>query len=242
LGSRRHQIREGATDRRDVLGRPARRDVGFAAFVALVVALLARQAMSLRDNRRLLAGLHETVQSLNRRGSALANLAMRDDLTGLANRSKLAARLTELLREDGGSPALLYIDFDGFKMINDRSGHAAGDLVLIEAARRLSECVGEHSVLARLGGDEFVVLARSGHDEALVCARRILDRFAEGFFVDGEIESLTASIGIAIPPDGCSADDAIRLADAAMYAAKRAGKGRAVLYPDETLVLEPPTI
>jgi diguanylate cyclase (GGDEF)-like protein len=196
-----------------------------------------RQAVSLRDNRRLVVRLHDAIDSLNAREAELEHLAWHDGLTGLANRSRLVAKANEVLTSQSTPAALIYIDLDGFKAVNDALGHSTGDLLLIQAAERLSACIRAGDLLARVGGDEFVVLLRGGPDAATSCVRRIAEEFTRGFLVDGEVASVSASMGIALAARGGSAEEAIREADAAMYAAKRRGKGRAVVYPDESLVI-----
>jgi diguanylate cyclase (GGDEF)-like protein len=193
--------------------------------------------VSLRDNRRLVKRLGFVVQRLNEREAQLEHLAWHDSLTGLANRSRLASRAEEILNRGGEPPAVIYLDLDGFKAVNDGFGHATGDALLMQAAARLSACIRHDDVLARFGGDEFVVLLPGGFVAATACARRIAETFAPGFIMDGQATHVTASIGIAVASRGGSIDEAMRLADAAMYAAKRSGSGRAVVYPDVSLVL-----
>ena len=133
----------------------------------------------------------------------------------------------------------MYIDLDGFKQVNDRFGHGVGDQLLVEAAHRLEACAGGQMLVARLGGDEFVVSVPAGVVAAAALAQRVLDTFTFPFYVEETSIAFQASIGLAGVPSGLSADEAIRRADAAMYVAKSTGKGRAVLYPDETLLTAP---
>jgi diguanylate cyclase (GGDEF)-like protein len=203
---------------------------------ALVAVLLVRQGVSLRDNRLLVKRLNGALLLLNAREAQLEHLASHDGLTGLANRSRLTAQAEEMGATDATSTALIYIDLDGFKAVNDCFGHATGDLLLIQAAERLRGCIRIDDLVARLGGDEFVVLLRGGLDEATACARRIADAFTPSFEIGGEVANVSASIGIAVAEPGDPTDEAMRRADAAMYAAKRRGKGCAVTYPDMSLV------
>ena len=199
----------------------------------LLVLLLVRQGITAWDLRSTVAILHEQERVLER-------LALEDPLTGLPNRASFATRL-EAAVGTGREPAVIYIDLDGFKQINDSFGHGAGDELLVEVARRLEACLGPGMLVARLGGDEFVVLVEPGHAAAVSVARQILQTLAFPFHAGGETVRVAASLGIAAAPADGSPDEAVRRADAAMYVAKTSGKGRAVDYPDENLVvlLEP---
>lgn len=192
----------------------------------LVALVLARQALTAWDLRTTVVALHERERELER-------LATSDPLTGLANRASFSARL-EQAAASGSEPTVVYIDLDGFKQVNDRFGHAAGDQLLVVVSRRLEACLRPDMVLARVGGDEFVVLV-DGHDEAVSLARRVLDAFELPFQHDGERVPFQASLGIATAPAGGRPDEAVRRADAAMYVAKSSGKGRAVAYPNDEL-------
>jgi diguanylate cyclase (GGDEF)-like protein len=133
-------------------------------------------------------------------------------------------------------PAVVYIDLDGFKAVNDRYGHAMGDQLLKEVGARLTACCTGSMLLARLGGDEFVVLVEEGADVALDLARRVLECFTPPFHREGERISFQASVGVATAPIDGGPEEAVRRADAAMYVAKATGKGRAIGYPDELLL------
>lgn len=153
-----------------------------------------------------------------------------DALTKLPNRGLLQERLSATLRQvrrDGGSGALLLIDLDRFKGINEMLGHSAGDLVLIDAAHRLALSVRETDTLARLGGDEFAVIMPSIRREEDVerVARKILDRMDEPFSLEQQEISVTASIGIALfPANGGDVDTLVSNAETAMYRAKDQGR------------------
>jgi len=196
----------------------------------LVSLVLVRQAITAWDLRTTVVALHERERELER-------LAHEDSLTGLANRARFGARLESLLGLGGADPAVVYIDLDGFKAVNDRFGHATGDALLVEVADRFRSCLSDRMLLARLGGDEFVVLVEDGHDAGLEVARRILQTFDVPFRRHGEGIPFHASIGVATAPAGGSPEEAVRRADAAMYVAKTNGKGRAVIYPDDDLVM-----
>ncbi|MBF6907330.1 sensor domain-containing diguanylate cyclase, partial [Acinetobacter baumannii] len=155
-----------------------------------------------------------------------------DTLTGLPNRRLLRDRLEAEIHKaqrSRESLALLFIDLDGFKQVNDLLGHDAGDVLLGEVARRLKGCVRESDIVARLGGDEFTVVL-TGLDEAdhieFVC-EKILVTLAAPFRLGNERAYVTASIGVAVSPsDADSADVLMRKADQAMYVAKQAGKNQ----------------
>jgi diguanylate cyclase (GGDEF)-like protein len=151
-----------------------------------------------------------------------------DALTGLANRSALLDRVSEAIarqRQNGEGFTLLYLDLDGFKAVNDRDGHAAGDAVLRDVASLLTESVPEQDTSARIGGDEFAVVLNDDPQGAPAIAERIRDALAEGLAAKGW--AVTASIGAAsfhVPPQ--SVDEAIAAADALMYGAKMSGKNQ----------------
>ncbi len=157
-------------------------------------------------------------------------LAMHDSLTGLANRTQLMERLALLLEGAGATRtqlAVLFIDIDHFKRINDSLGHAAGDELLVTFAERLKTECGDGALLSRLGGDEFVVIQKLSvsHDQTAAFARRLLDALAEPINIQGRRMVVTASIGIArFPDDGHSGDSLLKNADAAMYLAKSQGR------------------
>jgi len=162
--------------------------------------------------------------------------AAHDSLTGLLNRDAFGRRFELALQraQQGGRPqALLLIDLDGFKEVNDNLGHHAGDLLLRELARRMRGAMRDTDVVARLGGDEFAVLLEGMEQgEAL---RRVVESLlvalAEPVDCDGHCASVSASIGIALTPqDGADAETLQRCADRAMYAAKAAGRSRALFY------------
>jgi diguanylate cyclase (GGDEF)-like protein len=163
--------------------------------------------------------------------------AEHDSLTGLPNRANLVQRAATLLsgqRRSDRPLALLFLDLDGFKDVNDRFGHAAGDALLRAAAKRFRNVLREHDVVGRFGGDEFVVLldASDGSADPSTIAGRLVDATAEPFRldeVDGPVR-ITASVGIAVADEHVTADELLRDADQALYLAKRSGKHQAVLY------------
>ena len=173
------------------------------------------------------ARLHGTVQDITLRKHTEESLrvqARTDPLTGLLNRDAVLGELEAMLARGARGAAVLYIDLDRFKIVNDVLGHAAGDRVLVSAARRLQRAVGTEGRIARFGGDEFMVVCDAGDDPERPqrLARGILDAFGVSFRMDGEEFSITASIGIARAPlDGRMPQQLIQNADLAMYESKR---------------------
>jgi diguanylate cyclase (GGDEF)-like protein/PAS domain S-box-containing protein len=165
------------------------------------------------------------------------HLARHDALTGLANRSEFIDNLNERLREadkNGRQVAVCYIDLDGFKAINDKHGHQAGDRVLKEVAQRMAGTVRSGDVVARLGGDEFAAVLCDVLDDAevTVALQRLIGRLAAPIAVRDGIEVVvSASIGVALyPRHGVQADQLLAFSDEAMYCAKRAGKNRFAMH------------
>jgi diguanylate cyclase (GGDEF)-like protein/PAS domain S-box-containing protein len=155
--------------------------------------------------------------------------AFHDPLTGLANRSLFEDRLTQAVagaRRNHRSFAVLYLDLDDFKTINDSLGHARGDDVMRDVAARIERIVRPTDTAARLGGDEFAVLMEvlEDEDEAQLVARRILDVLALPFLIEGRELRITASIGVTTCSSSADIGDLVRNADIAMYAAKQQGK------------------
>ena len=197
--------------------------------VLLVVMALVRQSLSTID-------LRNTVRALYVREAQLGVLAHQDGLTGVANRTRFARDLQAALDDDRSRVAVVYLDLDGFKAVNDRFGHVVGDRVLVHVARRLEACTDPGMLVARLGGDEFVVLVATGESDAVALAQRALLAFSAPLEVEGERLEINASIGVAAAAGSGSGDDTLSRADAAMYVAKTNGKGCVALHPDEALV------
>lgn len=204
----------------------------------LLWALAARIDAGVRRNLMVTAKLYdrralEGEEALAQKESELVYQALHDPLTGLANRLLLFDRLDQacerLLRHpDRGGLGVIFIDLDDFKLVNDDHGHSAGDLVLQEAARRLTTVVRSEDTVARLGGDEFVVMCESVPNVvwAEIMARRVAGELERPFDVHSRVMTVTASIGtaVAFPPD-CEVERLVREADDAMYEAKRTAKG-----------------
>ncbi len=171
--------------------------------------------------------LHQAARNY---GKMLEALALNDPLTGLANRRLLADRMLMALvhaRRNSSAMAVVYLDLDGFKQINDTLGHGAGDILLKMVADRLMATVREEDTVARLGGDEFIIALWhvSGVDYAAKVALRAIEAVSKPYAIEGSTVSITTSAGVSIYPDhGEDADTLMKSADAALYEAKRAGK------------------
>ncbi len=157
-------------------------------------------------------------------------LAHHDDLTRLINRAAFRERLQEVVamsRSSRRGAAILYIDLDRFKEVNDTRGHEVGDRVLAEAAQRMRTSVRAIDTVARLGGDEFAIILPFMEDpkSAGQLAKRLVGLLGDPYVIDGELASISASIGIAtFPQDGKEAEELVQRADEALYEAKRAGR------------------
>ncbi len=186
-----------------------------------------------------------TVLDITRQREAEERLrfhATHDPLTGLPNRMLFNQRLAEAMLLSSQPQdrrrrryAVLFLDLDGFKWVNDSLGHGAGDRLLVEIARRLEDCLLEHVLIARYGGDEFTLLPDGdcGHDRAVEIARLVLKLFEQPFEVAGQQVFSAASLGIVIgSTDYESPDQVLRDADTAMYRAKAAGKSGFVIFDD----------
>ena len=219
--------------------------VGIIGIVAVSMGLTAR---SLRQrtaaHRAAKAEAELRADELQRAKSLLAHQAAHDDLTGLANRAQFLDRLTEALEPSDGAEqadqpqdtvAVLFIDLDALKAVNDELGHAAGDELLRLAAARLRHTVRSEDLVARLGGDEFTVLVHGADDpgELEAVAGRVVERFREPFSLTAGRGRATVSLGIATGQAGRdSAGRVVSAADTAMYAAKRRGGDQYVHHTD----------
>jgi diguanylate cyclase (GGDEF)-like protein/PAS domain S-box-containing protein len=179
------------------------------------------------------------VSAARAQSEQMAHLAEHDSLTGLPNRLLFCDRVGQALslaRRHGGQAAVLFLDLDGFKQINDSLGHAAGDKLLQSVAKRLLACVRDPDTVSRYGGDEFAVLLQDvhRHQDAAATARRVLRALGDVYSVDGQQVHVTASIGMSIyPHDGFDAEMLIKNADTAMYRAKKNGCQSCEFYSSE---------
>ncbi len=195
----------------------------------------------LRDERGEAGGVIGVATDVTRRAAyeeRLNHQAHHDPLTDLPNRALFSRRLDAALAAgggEGGTPAMLFLDLDRFKVINDSLGHEVGDRLLLAVAGRLLACVRPGDTVARLGGDEFTVLLAgvTGEDEATRVAERITTALNGPFQIDGHEVVVTSSIGVVLASPGAgreTATDLLRYADMAMYRAKSAGKARHALF------------
>ncbi|MBB5233968.1 putative bifunctional diguanylate cyclase/phosphodiesterase [Deinococcus budaensis] len=203
-----------------------------------VLLLLARQGVAHADNLRLTRSLRRFARELEQSRAQLAYQAQHDPLTGLPNRSLFEAHLTRTLRgaaQGGGRFAVLFIDLDGFKGVNDRHGHAAGDELLTQVAGRLRAALEEGDLVARQGGDEFLaLLPLPGGRDAVQAGRRLLDALRWPFDLHGQAVTVTAAIGVGLyPHDAREAGELRRCADLAMYRAKQAGRSELRCFSQE---------
>ncbi|MBV1688075.1 EAL domain-containing protein [Novosphingobium sp. G106] len=174
-------------------------------------------------------GFIADISAAKRAEAKVAFMAHYDVLTQLPNRTLFNATLTRAFHRNAGTGVigLLYVDLDHFKAINDGHGHAAGDRVLVEVARRLEDAVRPRDMIARLGGDEFVILMSDldAPEAGLAVAERVLTAIGTSIEIDGQIMPIGASIGAAFAPDDAdTGDELLRAADLAMYDAKSRGR------------------
>jgi len=168
----------------------------------------------------------------------LLELAMRDPLTGLANRAALLEEITRALsagRRHPQSTAVLMMDLDHFKNVNDSMGHGAGDELLTSAAERITKAIRVEDLAARPGGDEFIIVMRDlgSPAEAVVVAERLVEEFRRPFVVGETDLFVSCSIGVAVGSHSSNANDLVREADTAMYAAKAQGRDRVSIYNEQ---------
>lgn len=197
---------------------------------------------TVRDTRGQLThyiGTFSDISLLKQQQKQLEHIAHYDALTGIPNRLLLADRLRQALAHTRRSQTILavgYLDLDGFKAINDRYGHATGDLLLIEIAQRIKNTLRDSDTVARLGGDEFVflLLGLERPEECVATLNRLLQVISEPLCLQHQSMAVSASIGVSLyPRDDADPDTLLRHADQAMYQAKQTGKNRFHIYdPD----------
>lgn len=201
-----------------------------------IAYLFAGQADTALENARLYHDIHEELIKRKRAEEALAILAYQDELTGLANRAYFLKQLDGALRRASRvteAVALIYIDLDNFKIINDSLGHETGDEVLRTVSKRISDCLREDDIAARLGGDEFTVLIENvkSREQIQSIANRILISLQKPIYIGKRQLFINCSLGIAFSPsDEFDPETFLRNADLAMYSAKGNGKGRYEIY------------
>jgi diguanylate cyclase (GGDEF)-like protein len=213
---------------------------GWAAILDQVSAVYRSAEADRYTLERAIEVSSEEMRTLH---EALFEQARHDALTGLPNRTALRTHLADVLDRAGtghAGPAVLFIDLDGFKLVNDSLGHRAGDDLLVGVAARIRAAVRETDVVARLGGDEFVVVlddldgldaaTDAATDAAIDVAQRVAAALQMPFRLDGQDSVIGASIGIARAGDATTVEDLLRQADMAMYAAKAGGRNRYVVF------------
>jgi diguanylate cyclase (GGDEF)-like protein len=201
---------------------------GFDGDDLRLLETLANQAAVALENGQL----EQSLTELSRLKEQLRFQAYHDSLTGLPNRPLLIEQVEGRLSEPDSEVTILYIDLDDFKFVNDSLGHAAGDQVLVAASERIRECLGPDDLAARLGGDEFAVLLADGspRERAPATGDAIVHALRSQFVLNGQELTLGGSVGIAMGRPGQTADELLRDADVAMYAAKAGGKRRVARF------------
>jgi len=194
-------------------------------------------ARGIADTRKNAAGqiAFTDITDHRKASNSLLQLSLFDPLTHLPNRELLMQRLEKALSpkaEQARQLSLIFIDLDGFKLVNDTLGHSPGDQLILEVSRRLAQVIGPDDMLARLGSDEFTVLVDStgkpGYTNEL--ASDLLNAIKHPMAINDENIYMTASIGIAVSRSGVNADALVRQADVAMYNAKKSGSGQTRFY------------
>ncbi len=212
-------------------------DVRTVELVAGAISAAYGHAVDIAAKQSLLDELEATVAALRDSEAKLSHQALHDPLTGLPNRTLLLDRLRMALAERGDPQvAMLFVDLDGFKVVNDSLGHDAGDALLVKAAQRISGVLRPADTAARIGGDEFAILCKTPTrlSTGMSVAERIIDALASPFVIAEREAFVTASIGIAAH-DG-TPEELLRDADVAMYRAKASGKGGYAVFEPEMRV------
>lgn len=218
------------------LARKRARDTLLSAHAELEARVQTRTRELAETNRELREQIAERLRAEQR----LRHQARHDSLTGLPNRSQLQERLDDAIARVssfGGRPfAVMFLDIDRFKLINDSVGHVAGDELLVETSRRISQVIPRDDLVARLGGDEFAILAEDidTEEQAGIYADAILRAIGQSMWIEGREVFPSASIGITLwHPRYRKSEELLRDADAAMYRAKRMGRNRSEAFDEE---------
>jgi diguanylate cyclase (GGDEF)-like protein len=230
-------VRSGDTQSEELIEIPL-----LSLIIIMVFLIASRRAKALTALEKEHSILTSVLEERNALQEALMHKAFYDGLTDLPNRALFFDRLQHALTRAARhkeSVVVLFIDLDNFKSVNDRYGHAGGDLLLVKVANRIQEQVRSEDTVARLGGDEFTVLLvdQTSIDYAVSVAERIMLNLFMPYSINGREVTVTASIGIAqSKPSHNQPDDLLRDADDAMYKAKEKGKARFEAFdPDEQL-------
>ncbi|MGJ3253464.1 MAG: diguanylate cyclase domain-containing protein [Elainellaceae cyanobacterium] len=234
-----HEVEETFTDINGTVysiatKRSLHQDAAGNLFLVGIIRDITRRKQIEEELRRTAAELVRSNAELKETENQLRRIAYHDPLTGLPNRKLLHERLAQAIEWAAQTQqliAILFLDLDGFKLINDTEGHLMGDLLLKAVAQRLTGCLRSSDTVARLGGDEFVVILPAipsvQHIDRV--AQKILNTLSQSFAIEGKTIAMTTSIGISMYPDsGTSVEDLIANADKAMYSAKEFGKNHYV--------------
>lgn len=232
-----HEHEEAFTDQQGVTHhiatkRSLHKDAAGNLFLVGVIRDMTERKYMEDELKRTAAELIRSNAELKQSASRLRHLANHDVLTGLPNRKLFHERLGQSIawaKENSQPVGLLFLDLDGFKLINDTQGHDVGDLLLKAIARRLKSCLRGSDTVSRLGGDEFTVIlpAIPTAQDAARVAEKILTTLAKPFAIEGHAIFVTISIGISLyPPNGATVEALVKEADGAMYSAKERGKNR----------------
>jgi diguanylate cyclase (GGDEF)-like protein len=227
----------------DVVGWPQARVLAMGAehwaeprWIAASVGPLSPSASGVADASAALVVLHDVTEH-RRTEQHLDRAARHDPLTGLINRTELLRRLADMEPgRDGPFVAVVFLDLDGFKLVNDTRGHQVGDELLVAVARRIRAAIRPEDALARIGGDEFVVICPrlDGPGDARTLAERVRATLDQPVSVEGRAHRISMSVGIAAAPaDAVDATDLLRQADMAMYRAKDAGRNTVRIHSAE---------
>lgn len=180
-----------------------------------------------KEIARLANGFNSMLSGIKKRDKKILHLASYDSLTGLLNRRSLLETLTESLENNHSLKAVIFIDLDNFKTINDSLGHSFGDLLIIEVANKLQSVSTLHKDVARISGDEFILVIHdiASIEQAKCIAKEILKQFEAPIRIESRILNVSASIGVAIYPDhAVTSEELLKISDMAMYRAKESGK------------------
>jgi diguanylate cyclase (GGDEF)-like protein len=240
-------LRSTISGRNTVIAACSIASINSLAFLAILLAhayplwlmtILVVPVGAVLTASRLLFVSHEQAQTNRALAEQMEHMAHHDALTGLPNRKMFLDRADLAVSAAQGSDvAILFIDLDGFKAVNDEAGHGAGDALLVEVANRLRQCVRQVDLVGRIGGDEFVILVEPVESvEGLVTlAERLIEAMSAPVSLRGRPSTVGSSIGIAMAMPGEDANAVLAHADAAMYVSKNNGKNRATMY-------EPPQV
>jgi len=182
---------------------------------------------------------HQMIKKLEQAQGELQEIARYDSLTGLSNRNFFYEQLDKLIarvRRENKLMAVMFLDLDNFKPVNDEHGHSVGDLLLQSVAKRITSCLRKNDIAARLGGDEFIIAYdTSGNEESLaIAAQRIIEVISDVYILSGQELKISASIGVSVyPKDGVDMDVLIKNADTAMYSTKEDGGNNYNLFISE---------